>query len=140
MSKNNPVTRFNVLNVVYQADERERLLIRTAQPSYRTAMEPSANDATTTDACNAAFEKLETQRQAADFVNHPNTIDPSHSMNVDKAALCELVNTEAERQVDDHLQGSSMTPVGELFMDDTQLAMNSVFWQQRSALNGLLYV
>lgn len=61
-------------------------------------------------------------------------------MNVDEAALRELVNAEVEHQVSDCLQDSIATPAQETFMDAIQLPTDSVASQKKSTLTGAINV
>lgn len=54
-------------------------------------------------------------------------------MNVDQAVLRDIVNSEVERQVADHLNESIATAVEGTFMNATQLAADSVEFQKKSA-------
>lgn len=59
MCNNNPATRSNPFDIIFQIEDHEPLLNRTVQLSYHTTIEPSADDSVTMDAWKAAFEKLE---------------------------------------------------------------------------------
>lgn len=50
-------------------------------------------------------------------------------MNVNQAALRDMINSKVERQVADYLQESIVTAVEETFIDALQLAADSVALQ-----------
>lgn len=88
--------------------------------------DPCAKEAETMDAWGAEFEKPEFQRRAAYSVNEPETIEPSHFINVGQTTFCEHVNDEVENQLADPLYDSIASAVAETFMDAIQLATDSV--------------
>lgn len=103
MSINTAITDLSAFDVVFQIQEPERLLNRTAQLSYHTAMELFANEVTTVYAWKAAFGIPERPQWAFNSVKQPETTSWRRSLNAHYSALRHLVNAEVERQVDGHL-------------------------------------
>lgn len=71
-------------------------------------------------------------------MNHPGTIRPSRSINVDQATLCDLFNALVERKVDDRLHDVIVTAIEETFVDTIQLETEFVASQNRSIHHGIV--
>lgn len=100
-------------------------------------MTPSADDIATMDASKAARGESKLQEKAVASANKPETIEPSHFMNVEKVALREIVNAEVECQVADSLKDMAATAVKETSMDSIRLTTSSIASQKKSTLSGL---
>lgn len=88
----------------------------------------------------AALEELEPQQQVADFMNRPGGVKLDRFINVNEASLRDIVNSEVERQVGDHLNDSIPIVVEETFTDAIHQATDSVASQEKSNLNGFIEV
>lgn len=103
-------------------------------------MDPSANHAATMAAWRAAFEELQSHQETAGSVSQPEIIDPNRSLNIDKAALCNLVNDDVEHQVADCPQDPIVIAIEKTFMEAIKLAAHFVVLQKKSTFNGLFDV
>lgn len=62
-------------------------------------MKLSAEHTIAVDDRKADLKELKPERRATDSMLQAETIDPSRSLNVDQAALCDVINAQAKRQV-----------------------------------------
>lgn len=98
-------------------------------------MEPSADNAATTDAWNIALDEKELQLQAADSIHQQETVDASRFIGFGHAVFCSLVSEEVERQVADRLQVLVATAVEKNFTNAVHMTTDYVVAKRKFTLN-----
>lgn len=101
-------------------------------------MEPSAYDAAASVDWKAAFAEQECEDQPTELVNKFALNNRGHLLNVDQAALREVVRAGVEWWVADPLQNADAIAVEGTLTDAIQLMKDFLAPQKKSALDGLV--
>lgn len=138
MYKDTSITPFNPYDIFSEVSEPEHLPSPSAQQSYHTTTELSADDIANVDAWKVAFKKREFREKVATSVTQLELVVRSCFTNFEQSTFRDIVKAEVELQGGDRLNDLVAITFGETFMNDINLVTYVVPCQRSRLLKVLL--